>query len=113
MMRHESSRARHDALEVCILTGMTRSQSRETPALANGHPRDNARVVEIPHGRTLPFRHQSFFGNRRPASRIGHLFPNHQPEFVAPVEIARVFDLLMLARAVVSVGLGPFDVRTY
>src|ERR1041384_3575138 len=97
--RVEPARDRDHAFDESVLTGMARTETGKAHALVDRHPSDDARMVVITPHRNAPLR-----------PRVRHLFPNQQPQPVAPVEPARVFDLLVLAHAVKAEHLRIADV---
>ena len=86
---------------------------RHAPALVQGHPGDDAGMVEIPCDEPAEGFKQIAGGISSEFIGAGDLSPHEQPHPVRPVIIPGILQLLMLPGAVVAQGKRHPDIRLY
>ena len=107
--RIECSRQVIERLHVVTLGGVV-GQVRHAPGLVDRHPRHHTRMAAIALNRRGPLARDTPDRLRGETVGTGHFDPDHQAKHIRPIEIPRVFELLMLPHAVEAHLLGQLDV---
>src|SRR5262245_23887444 len=81
-----------------------------TPAFVDRNPSDDRGMIVVSRNHLLPLLRKTLYILLTKIVGICHFPPDDEPHPVAPVEPARIFNLLMLASAVQSKGLRHLNV---
>ena len=86
------------------------AQVGHAPAFVDGRPDDDRRVIVVALHRRNPLAGETGNVGSVEFVSVGHFARDQKAEVVGPIEIARIFQLLVLARAIEAHLLGHADV---